>query len=496
MDQFEQNEKAENLDLLWDTAIGVTVLVSLAATVYSLVHNIPDVFPFLYFLPIILFVYVHPDRGVIFSIVLSGAYIFLVYYFGFADPKLIAISTAWFVIFITIGVVTSSFAMSLRNEEYKFRRIFDNSQAGIFAFDYRNLQITDINEKFTRMLRFERRSDLLNRDLSIILPDQTEREIFVEKIRSSTNQGEIEFRMTAHDGSTRLLLVTATVVPNYSVVCSAVDITDRKQAEDIIQKARAELETRVRQRTEELTQANEILRAEIEDRKRFENAIRLANRKLNTLSNITRHDILNQITALGMTLSLAKEYTADPKILDYLDRIDVLTQRIQKQIQFTRDYQNIGTLAPRWQLVSEAIRNAMADIPGNNVTIEVSFDDVEIYADLLLEKVFFNLMENSLRHGEKVSRIRFSSKIAGDCLAILCEDDGVGIPDHAKEKIFKQQYYRNTGYGLFLITEILGITGITIRETGEHGEGARFEILVPAGSFRFTSRKPDAESSQ
>jgi len=495
MDPIRMMEKAQNRELLWDTAIGLSVLVSLAATIYSLLHGIPDAFPFLYFLPIILFIYVHPERGVIFSILLSGTFIFLVYYFGFSDPLLIAISTAWFVMFITIGVVTSSFAMSLKTEEFKYHKIFENSQAGTFSFDYRTLIIADVNEKWAHMLGYDRKSDLITCDLAALIPDLAEREIFVEKIRSNTRSGEIEVRFQTRDGSTRQFLITSTIVPNHTVVCSAIDVTERRQAEDLIQKARADLELRVRQRTEELTQANELLRAEIEDRKRFEEAIRLANRKLNTLSNITRHDILNQITALGMTLSLAKEHSADPKILDYLNRIDQITQRIQKQIQFTRDYQNIGTLAPQWQRVSDAIRNAMADLPVNDVAIDVGFSDVEIFADLLLEKVFFNLLENALRHGERVTRIRFTTKIEGNSLSIVCEDDGVGIPAHAKEKIFKQQYYRNTGYGLFLITEILGITGITIRETGDPGNGARFEILVPAGSFRFTSKNaaPAAE---
>ena len=111
----------------------------------------------------------------------------------------------------------------------------------------------------------------------------------------------------------------------------------------MIQKARDDLEQRVQERTEELTRANDELKAEIQERKRFESAIQLANRKLNTLSSITRHDILNQITALGMYLSLAREMENDPAINDYLIKIEEITQLIQKQIRFTRDYQNIGT---------------------------------------------------------------------------------------------------------------------------------------------------------
>ena len=67
---------------------------------------------------------------------------------------------------------------------------------------------------------------------------------------------------------------------------------------------------------------------------------------------------------------------------------------------------------------------------------------------------------------------------------IVCEDDGIGIPDNEKEHIFERAFGRNSGYGLFLAREVLGITGLSIRETGAPGDGARFEILVPHGLFR------------
>ena len=74
----------------------------------------------------------------------------------------------------------------------------------------------------------------------------------------------------------------------------------------------------------------------------------------------------------------------------------------------------------------------------------------------------------------------------GEDLALVYEDNGVGVPAAAKGRIFKREYFRNTGYGLFLASEILSITGITILENGETGKGARFEINVPKGAFRFT----------
>jgi PAS domain S-box-containing protein len=425
-----------------------------------------------------------------FSLGLSALYLLLVYYYGLSDTKLIAVSTAWFVIFVTIGVVTSSFASGLRTEERKYQRIFENSQAGIFTFDCRTLMIKEINEKCARMLKYTR-PDLIDRNLSVILIDSIARDRFLSDLRMQSSTGEIELLFHARDGAVRQFLVTATIVPGFTAICSAIDITERKLAEKVIRKAKEDLEIRVKERTNELIKANEVLKTEIQERKRFEEAIQLANRKLNTLSAITRHDILNQITALIMYLSLAEEITTDPAVKGHLDKIEQITQLIQKQIRFTRDYQNIGTTAPRWQNVRQTIDGAITDLRLGRVALETDVNEIEIYADMLLEKVFYNLIDNSLRHGEKLTRVRFSFAKDTSGLTIFCEDDGIGIPTYAKEKIFRREYYRHTGYGLFLVTEILGITGLSVTETGEPGKGARFEIHVPPGSFRFADLRKE-----
>ena len=114
-----------------------------------------------------------------------------------------------------------------------------------------------------------------------------------------------------------------------------------------------------------------------------------------------------------------------------------------------------------------------------------SLEDTEIYADPLLEKVFYNLIDNAIRYGETVTAIRFYYQISDKGLALICEDDGVGVPAESKEQIFERGIGRNTGMGLFLTREILLITGITIQENGTYGKGARFELLIPNGAWRF-----------
>ncbi|MCX6689119.1 MAG: HAMP domain-containing sensor histidine kinase [Methanoregula sp.] len=82
--------------------------------------------------------------------------------------------------------------------------------------------------------------------------------------------------------------------------------------------------------------------------------------------------------------------------------------------------------------------------------------------------------------------IRVSSRESDRGLTIVCEDDGMGIPTEDKKRLFTKGFGKNTGLGLFLSREILAITGITITENGIPGKGARFEISVPKGAYRFT----------
>lgn len=115
---------------------------------------------------------------------------------------------------------------------------------------------------------------------------------------------------------------------------------------------------------------------------------------------------------------------------------------------------------------------------------ETDVNDVEIFADPLLSKVFYNLLDNSLRHGAGVSRITLRKEEDDNGLRLIWEDDGVGIPAEDKERIFERDIGRNTGLGLFISRDILSITEIRIWEEGEEGQGAKFVIFVPKERYR------------
>jgi len=223
---------------------------------------------------------------------------------------------------------------------------------------------------------------------------------------------------------------------------------------------------------------------DITERKRVEEALKRANEKLNLLSNITRHDVLNRLTGLLGYLEFVRDSGLEPGVITLLEKAEDSANVIRHQISFTKDYQDIGVHSPAWQNVRRLVRNASMTLFRSDIIVENQIDGVLVYADPLLEKVFTNIIDNAVRHGGHVGRIRFYPRKDGDSLTIICEDDGAGIEEEDKGKIFRRGVGKNTGYGLFLAREILAITGLSIREVGIPGQGARFEIMAPYGAYR------------
>ncbi len=219
---------------------------------------------------------------------------------------------------------------------------------------------------------------------------------------------------------------------------------------------------------------------DITERKRAEEALQLTNTKLQLLSSITRHDILNKVMIARGYLGLAEELHGESVQAEYLIEAQKATEAIQKLIEFTREYQQLGIQSPSWKSLSGLIES----IDDSELPIACDCAQISIYADPMIERAFFNLYENTLRHAEGATRVQIRCEETDSGLMITWEDDGPGIPDKEKEFIFKRGYGKNTGFGLFLVREILDITKITIIEDGIVGEGARFRMLVPEGGYR------------
>ncbi|MDI6718540.1 MAG: hybrid sensor histidine kinase/response regulator [Methanomicrobiales archaeon] len=225
------------------------------------------------------------------------------------------------------------------------------------------------------------------------------------------------------------------------------------------------------------------------ERKQVEQALKQVNRNLSLMNSITRHDILNQLTIILGYLPVAQDLATDPEQREYLNRIAKAAAAIHRQIEFSREYQNIGVQSPQWQRIRPSVYSALNDLDIGDTALSIDLPEIEVFADPMLEKVFYNLIDNSLRHGGRVTAIRMHARESEDGMRIVYEDDGIGVPAGEKEKIFRRSKGGDHGFGLFLIRNILAITNIQIRECGEPGEGARFEMHIPPGSYRPAGRR-------
>jgi len=191
-------------------------------------------------------------------------------------------------------------------------------------------------------------------------------------------------------------------------------------------------------------------------------------------------------------LELSKEIATDADVRHYIEKEEKAADAIGRQIEFTRYYQDIGVNVPQWHDLVQTIQKSMAQLNLEGVEVTVNPPPVEIFADPLIEKVFYNLVENSLRHGGGVTAITFTGEETDKGLVVTYRDNGIGIPGEDKTRLFQKGFGKNTGLGLFLSREILSITGLSIQENGTAGNGVRFDIIAPRGKYRFLSNPPDS----
>jgi PAS domain-containing protein/two-component sensor histidine kinase len=241
---------------------------------------------------------------------------------------------------------------------------------------------------------------------------------------------------------------------------------------------------------------------DITERKQYEKHLRDLNKKMLVLSQITRHDIVNQLNNLSfltdaLSDTLSNRFFDAPSDrpsdalshkLSVLKLLELMNQglvTVIHQVKFSKDYQEIGAHGAEWQDLNACIE--MMKLLLINPPFELLANNLpKIFADPLLEKAVYNLIENSLRHGERVTQIKVTFSVEDGYNGILTfEDNGVGVPDVHKNRIFDKDFGKNTGLGLFLIREIFSLTGMTIHECGQPGSGARFDIKIPCGSWKW-----------
>jgi PAS domain S-box-containing protein len=431
----------------------ISSLVFLILIVFGIERGFTYVLPHLLYIPIILAAYYYPRRGVPFAIGLSICYAIIS--FTVVTPTTVEMfsAIARCAVFIAIAAVVSNLSARMHHDTQMCRRLVSvvKSSGDAIVGETPEGVITDWNSGAEHLYGYGSR-EMVGSSVFLLIPPDRQREglQFLKRIR----EGETiscDTERIKKDGTR--IQVTLTLSPILNIADEIVGISS--------------------------------VTHDITDRKHAETALELASRKMSLLSSITRHDILNQLSALKSYIELSREIS-DPQALGkYIGTEEKIVETLERQINFTREYQDLGVTAPVWQNVSAIIEKSTAALPMRNVVVEQDCTGIEVFADLLFEKVFYNLIDNALKYGgEKMTVIRISSHETDKQLTLVCEDDGEGISLEDKRRLFTQGFGKHTGLGLFLSREILAITGITITENGEPGKGVRFEILVPKGKYR------------
>lgn len=230
-----------------------------------------------------------------------------------------------------------------------------------------------------------------------------------------------------------------------------------------------------------------ILR-DISSLRRSEEALAASNAKLNVMCGVTRHDILNRTNVIRGYGQLLADNRNAARSEEYLHKMMDSTAAIEHIINFTKDYEKVGVESPEWQNVARIYQKAKVLCAEHRIEYLVDTASIEIYADPMLERLFYILLDNSYNHGSKVTRISLTARQEGEDCLIVYEDNGVGVSQENKKMIFRKGFGKDSGLGLYLGTQILAITGIGIRENGVPYKGARFEIEVPKGMWRYAQK--------
>jgi PAS domain S-box-containing protein len=433
----------------------MTSFVAIVLNYYLLYFNHTIIFDSLFYLPIILVAYFYPKRGVFITTGYAMVYLVMVLAVPGVLWDMVIASLGHMGIFIIIGFLVSYLVFLYSKEQEIHKRLAEIVESSREAILGKTLDgiITDWNDGAEHVYGYTVH-EAIGKSISLLVPpDRSDELLFLlGKIQKGESLGSYETERVTKDG--RRIWVSLSLSP----------IKDERGLN---------------------IGASEISH-DITERKLAEHALDTATKKLQLLNSITRHDILNQITVLNIYHTLAENTVENQEALSYIRKAKDATDTISRQISFTHEYQDIGVKKPTWQNIRTCILNATAYFKNRTIPLEPDAKNIEIYADPLLIEVFYQLIDNSLTHGQKITKIRFTHRKDEHGLTLVYEDDGVGVPMEDKEKIFHKKLGAHSKLGLFLIHEILAITGITITENGEPGKGARFEIKVPRGAFRFT----------
>jgi signal transduction histidine kinase len=247
------------------------------------------------------------------------------------------------------------------------------------------------------------------------------------------------------------------------------------------------LKTVTASKTELSKEITERKNVELELKQTIEKLVSV-NEKLGVVGSLTRHDVRNKLsTVTGYAYLLKKKHAEQEDIVEGLSKMEQAVKDSMKIFDFAKMYEQIGMQELTYVDVEKALNEAVALFSGPVPTIINDCQGLTVLADSFLRQLFYNLIDNTIKYGQKTTAIRvYCQKTDEDSLKLIYEDDGVGVPSENKMKLFKEGFSTggSTGFGLFLTKKMIDVYGWSIVEEGELGKGAKFAISIPKNLFK------------
>ncbi|MFC7176958.1 hybrid sensor histidine kinase/response regulator [Halosegnis marinus] len=212
---------------------------------------------------------------------------------------------------------------------------------------------------------------------------------------------------------------------------------------------------------------------DVTEQKKREQALRQQNERLRDMRKVVSHDLKNPIGVTADALEMYRE-TGEGKWLDKIDnaaeRMDALIDQV---VALSADETTVSDLEQT--SFKQVVKLAWETVPTENATLYVE-DSKELEADpARLRQALENLIRNAVEHSRGEVDVRVGTTDEG----IYFEDDGPGIDEEDRERVFESGYTTrtgNTGFGLSIVNQIVIGHGWEIAVSESDRGGARFEV--------------------
>ncbi|MFC6952575.1 PAS domain S-box protein [Halorubellus litoreus] len=239
-----------------------------------------------------------------------------------------------------------------------------------------------------------------------------------------------------------------------------------------------------------LTQLGEIMGLAMAAAARAE-TVAWERERFELLNRLIRHNLLNSLNVVGARLELLEGHV-DEAVLGHLETVQVRTREMTRVVETIRHVmQAIGDenheLEPvaLGSMVAEQVERARSSYPAASFEVCGDLNEVgPVMADELLGEVLENLLSNAVEHNDADEpRVRVGVSSSDRAASVWVADDGPGVSAEMRERLFEKGERRfdspGSGFGLYLVREIVhAYDGVVEVEASEMG-GARFEVTLP-----------------